>query len=541
VEEVLVGIWEEVLGEEEVGIEDDFFELGGHSLRAMQLVSRVRSAFHVELPLRTLFDAATVVELATKIEAALGKALPSPPIRRVSRDEELPLSFAQERLWFLDQLEPGNYSYNMPVVIRLEGLLNAAALEQAMGEIVRRHEALRTNFSSKQGRPIQIIALPVAITIPVIDLEEFPEEEREACLIRLATEEARRPFNLSKDPLWRVTLIKMSEHNHALFFTVHHIVFDGWSTGVFIRELMALYEAFSSAAPSPLPELQIQYADFACWQRQWLQNDLLNTQLSYWERQFDGAPAILELPADRPRPSVQSFQGEVETLVVPETLTAQLRLLSRREGATLFMVLLAAFKTLLYHYTEREDIVVGTPIAGRNQEEVQGLIGLFVNTLVLRTDLSGDPTFIDLLGRVREVAIDAYTHQDLPFEMLVKKLRREGDLSHNPLFQVMFFLQNAPMPTPKLSNLALKPLILHNGTSMFDLTLFLVESEEKLIGVAEYSTDLFDRATIKIMLAKFLLLIERIIENPTSRISEIDLQLPIEKELNNLLQLELDL
>jgi non-ribosomal peptide synthetase component F len=455
----LAGIWSEILGLQQVGVNDNFFELGGHSLLATQLFSRLRNTFSVELPLRCLFDAPTVAGLAERIETVCRTqlGLQAPPLLPVARDQHQ-LSFAQARLWFLEQLEPGNFAYNIPAGVRLTGSLHVMALKQSLNEIVRRHEALRTSFTTVNGEAVQVITQTSTLLLPIVNLSELPQAEQQAEVERLATAAAQGSFDLAQGPLLRATLLQLNETEHILLLTMHHIVSDGWSMGVFIRELAALYCAFSNEKPSPLPELPIQYADFAHWQRQWLQGEVLEEQLSYWKQQLNNAPPVLELPTDRPRPPIQSYQGAIASLVLCESLSQKLKFLSQRSGVTLFMILLAAFQTLLYRYTGQSDICIGSPIANRNRSETEGLIGFFVNTLVLRTDLSGNPSFQELLGRVREVALGAYAHQDLPFEQLVEALQPERSLSHQPLFQVMFILQNSPMPSLELPGLT--PILL---------------------------------------------------------------------------------
>jgi len=402
-----------------------------------------------------------------------------------------PASFAQARLWFLDQFEPGSPFYNLPTAVRLKGRLNVAILEQSFQEIVRRHEALRTTFTTVEGQPVQEISPDLIFALQVVNLRELPETEREVKAQALATQEAQRPFNLEQGPLLRATLLQLNEEEQILLLTMHHIVSDGWSMGVLIRELAALYKAFSAGQPSPLPALPIQYADFAIWQRDWLQGEVLETQLSYWKQHLYNAPPLLELPSDRPRPTEQTFRGATQVFVLPRSLTAALKDLSRQENVTLFMTLLAAFKTLLYRYIGRTDVLVGSAIANRNRSEIEGLIGFFVNTLVLRTDLSGNPSFRALLSRVREVTLAAYAHQDLPFEKLVEELQPERSLSHNPLFQVMFQLRNAPMPDLELAELSLTTLQIDQGTTQFDLSLDMTEVAGTLQASVEYSTDLF--------------------------------------------------
>ncbi|NEQ20441.1 MAG: amino acid adenylation domain-containing protein, partial [Microcoleus sp. SIO2G3] len=523
VEEILAQIWAESLGIEQVGIHDNFFDLGGHSLLATQVVSQVRETFQVELRLRRLFETPTVAGLAEHIETAIGtgQKLEISPIDRVSRDAVLPLSFAQQRLWFLDQLEPGNPFYNISRVIHLNGSLNVAALEQSFNEIGRRHEALRTSFALIDGQAVQVVAPALNLTLPIVDLSELPDTERDAKVQQLARLEAQASFDLTHCPLLRVTLLRLREEEHMLLFTIHHIISDGWSAGVLIREVATLYESFCTEKPSPLPELPIQYADFAVWQRQWLQGEVLESQMTYWKQQLGGSLPVLELPTDRPRSAVRTFKGRTQSWQFSQELTQELKALSRRESVTLFVTLLAAFKTLLYRYTGQEDVLVGSPIANRTRRELEGLIGSFVNTLVLRTDLSGNPSFQELLSRLREVALSAYTHQDLPFERLVEALHPTRNLSHTPLFQVMFVLQNAPIEALELPGLSLDMLEVDSETARFDLTLTLTETEQGLNGALEYNTDLFDAATIARMLGHFETLLAGIVAHPEQHLSEL--------------------
>ncbi len=434
----------------------------------------------------------------------------------------VPLSFTQERLWFLDQLTPGTAVYNLPAAMRLRGVLNRAALEASLDEIVRRHEVLRTCFVAVEGKPVQLIAPSAKLVVTVIDLSPMAEAGRAEEVRRLASEEARRPFNLAQGPLVRATLLRLSDQEHVLLLTLHHIVSDAWSRGVFNHELTALYEAFAAGRPSPLPGLPVQYADYVVWQREWLRGAVLERQLQYWRPQLAGVP-VLELPFDHPRPAVQTYRGAHAAFRLPKQLSAQLTALSRREGVTLYMTLLAAFQTLLARYTGQDDIAVGSPIAGRNRAEFEGLIGFFVNTLVMRSDLSGDPTFRELLGRVREVALGAYAHQELPFERLVEKLAPVRSLSHSPLFQVMFVLQNAPKQTLELSAVSLEPLEVDSGTAKFDLTLFMSEGPDGLSGQLEYNTDLFEAGTIRRMLGRWEVLLEGIAADPSRHLSELSL------------------
>ena len=525
IEEVLAGIWADLLGLTRVGVYDNFFELGGHSLKGTQIMSRVRDSFHVEIPVRKLFDTLTVSGLAGCIKEARqeGLALP-PPICRVERAGQVPLSFAQQRLWFLSRLKTDTPFYNTPAAARFTGRLNVDALESSLSEITCRHEVLRTTFAVVDGYPVQVIAEPQPLRLPIIDLRAVPLEEREAVASRLVFEEARVPFDLERGPVLRATLLKLAEQEHILLLTMHHIVSDNWSMGVFISEAVALYKAFSQGETSPLADLDIQYADFAIWQREWMQEESLGAQLNYWKQQMAGAPEVVELPLDRPRQAVQAFKGASEPINLPTSLSGALRALSRREGVTLFMTLLAAFKSLLFRYAGQTDIIVGTPIANRRWAEIEGLIGFFANALALRTNLSGNPTFRELLARVREVTLDAYANQDLPFEKLVEELQPERKLSHTPLFQVVFTLQNAPMPPARLPDLVISPVEVESGTSMFDLILGMIDSEDELTGLLVYNSDLFDSATIKQMVEHFKSLLENIVGFPECRLLDISLE-----------------
>ena len=536
-EEALANIWTRILSIERIGVHDDFFELGGHSLLATQVISRIRGEFSLDLPLRRLFELPTIAQLAQVIDVERrgGKVFQAPDIERVPRDQRLALSFAQQRLWFLNQLEPGHPFYNVPAAIRMRGRLDKAAFDRTLNEIVRRHEALRTTFAEFDGQPAQVIT-PVSatgeplISASVLDLESLPEAQRETQALRLANEEARLPFDLIRGPVLRVTLLRLSETDHVLLVTLHHIAADGWSIGVFIREMAALYEAFCNGKDSPLAELDFQYADFAQWQSQWLRGEVLEAQSSYWKRQLGGNIPVLQLPTDRPRPAIQTFRGAEEDVELSSSLVASLEDLARQEGATLFMALLSALDTLLYRYSGQEEILIGSPIANRNREEIEGLIGFFVNTLVMKTDLSGALSFRELLGRVREVTLGAYANQDVPFEKLVEVLQPDRDLSRQPLFQVMFVLQNMPMQAIELSNLTLSPQKTDNFTSKFDLTLSLSPESGGLTGWWEYNTDLFDASTIHRMNEQYIELLEAIVKNPDARISQIALLTDAERD-----------
>jgi len=462
------------------------------------------------------------------------------PLRPTARKRFSSLSFAQQRLWFLNQLAPENPFYNVPAAVRLSGQLNLFALEQAFNVIASRHEALRTTFISVEGQPAQAIAHKLNLPLAVTDLQAIPVTEREAIAQRLATEEAQQPFDLTTGPLLRVKLLKLHETEYVLLLTLHHIISDGWSIGVLIRELGLHYTALIEGHPASLPELPIQYVDFAHWQREWLQGEVMESQLTYWRQQLKDVP-VLNLPLDHPRPSVQTYRGAIELLELPQSSLEALEALSQQEGVSLFMTLLAAFQTLLYRYTGQEDIPVGSPIANRNHSQLEGLIGFFVNSLVLRSDLSGNPTFRELLARVREVALGAYAHQDLPFEKLVEELQPTRDLSQNPLFQVVFALQNAPMEHLELPGLALKPVKFDPGTTRFDLEFHLWERTQGLSGLWQaqsdglsgfvaYSTDLFDRATIIRMLGHFQMLLEGIVTNPETRLTDFSIMSAAERQ-----------
>jgi amino acid adenylation domain-containing protein len=532
VEEMLAQIWAQVLKIEQVGIYDNFFELGGHSLLATQLVSRIRNTFKVELPLRSLFAAATVSELAHLIGQLQPEdlELKIPPILPRAKDAELSLSYAQNRLWFLEQLQPNSATYNIPLPLRLVGNLKVAALEQSLQEIIVRHEALRTNFITVNGQPKQVINIEKTWILSIVDLKQLSPREQEITCQELAKEQAIQPFNLATDSLIRATLIGLSETEYFLLICMHHIVSDDWSMGVFLEELAALYNAYAQGQHSPLNPLPIQYADFALWQRNWLQEEVLQSQFSYWQQQLADAPALLSLPTDRPRPAVQTFNGGHHEFSLSVELSKSLTGLSQQQGVTLFMTLLAAFDTLLYRYTGQSDILVGTPIANRNHSEIEGLIGFFVNALVMRTDLSENPSFAELLTRVRETALGAYTHQDLPFEMLVEALQPERDLSHTPLFQVAFVLQNAPFSQVELSELTISDLPIESPIAKFDITLAMGNTANGLVGVWEYNTDLFDASTIARLANHFVTLLEGIVANPQERISQLPLLTEVERQ-----------
>ncbi|HLL48020.1 MAG TPA: condensation domain-containing protein, partial [Longimicrobiaceae bacterium] len=435
-------------------------------------------------------------------------------VERISRTRTEPASFAQERLWFINRLQPDNDFYNISLALRLAGPLDAGALERALGEIVRRHETLRTTFQEREGGPVQVIAPFAGFALPAEDVPGGDGAEREAEARRLATAEARRPFDLAVGPLFRTRLLRLGAEEHVLLVTLHHIVTDEWSMGVLFRELGALYGAFREGRDSPLPALSIQYADYAVQQRARLRGEALERQLAYWKAQLAGAPALLELPTDRPRPAVRSSRGASERMELPGELLERLRALGQREGATLFMTLLGAFGVLLARYAGSDDVVVGSSIAGRTRRETEGLIGFFVNTLVLRTDLGGDPTFRETLRRVRETMLGAYDHQELPFEKLVAELQPERSLSHSPLFQVAFALRDAGSAGAGLAGLRVDWMPAGSETVNHDLGLVFAETGGGLRAILGFSTDLFERATIRRMLGHLARVLEQAAERP---------------------------
>lgn len=522
-EQIVAEIWADVLGLQQVGVHDDFAELGGHSLLATQIAVRLGNAFQVPISLRRLFEASTVAEIAEWLTQAQAteQRKPEPPLVPVAHGDEIPLSFAQQRLWFLDQLLHGSPVYNISAAYWLNGDLDVATLHRSLNEIIRRHEGLRTTFHAVGGRPVQKVAPALTLALEMQDLQDQPAAERENKTLKVAAEEARRPFDLAVGPLLRAKLLRLSPTEQVLLLTMHHIVSDGWSMGVLYRELTVLYEAYSQGKPSPLPELPIQYADYGVWQRAYLEGEVIETQLAYWKQQLAGAPPMLDLPTDRPRPPLETFQGTNQPFALSHSLSAGLKQLCRREGVTLFMALLAAFKILLSRYTRQNDIVVGTDVANRNRVEIEEIIGFFVNQLVLRTNLAGDPSFSELLQRVRNVALDAYTYQDVPFDRLVQTLNPPRYPNRAPLFQVKLTLQNVPTTT-SFSAIAVRPLLVDNGTAQLDLVLVLNETDEGLQGFWQYNTDLFNASTIDEISNHLCILIETVIASPEHTVSALN-------------------
>ncbi|MBI3417727.1 MAG: amino acid adenylation domain-containing protein, partial [Verrucomicrobia bacterium] len=532
VEELLAGIWSEVLKVKPVGRHDTFFELGGHSLLAAQIISRIRTTFAVELPMRTLFEKPGLADLAACITADGPQAanLSFTQIRPGASGAERPLSHAQQQLWLLHQLMPASAAYNMFDAVRLCGALDLPALKWSLNEIVRRNEVLRLTITEDEGNPISVIHPAGEVQLEILDLSALPGAARAAEARRLAAEESSRPFDLAQGPLFRVKLLRLDESEHVLLVNLHHIVADGASIGLFFDELRQLYAANIRGEASPLAEPPVQYADFAAWQREWLQGEFLEKQLAYWTRQLAGPLPVLDLPSDLPRPRQSSEAGGAQSLHISPALTAALKTLCQQEKVTPFMLLLAAFQTLLHRYTGQEDIVVSSPMANRNRREIEELIGCFINTLVLRVNLGGDPTFRDLLKRVREVSLAAHAHQDLPFEKLVQALQPDRDPGRSPLTQVMFALQNALASPRTLAGLEVIPFEVEVKTAKLDLTLDLVDAGDGFQGLIEYRTDLFDAATITRMAEHFLVLLGGIVEDSTRRLSELPLLPPAERE-----------
>jgi hypothetical protein len=525
-EEILAGIWADLLGHERVGASDHFFDLGGHSLLATQVRSRVREAFGVELPLRTLFERPVLADLAAGLEAlqAVEAAPQRMPIRRNDREGPLPLSFSQQRFWFLQQLNPASPAFNLSGAVRLFGRLDGAALEASFGEIVRRHAAVRTRIVTAAGVPHQVIDPPGSFTLFQVDLSALPPHVRESELRQVAESAAGRPFDLAGEPPLLVLLALLAEGDHAVLFSLHHIAGDGWSLDVLTRELGDLYAARLEGRPSPLPELPIQYADWAVAQQDWLRGPGGVEQLAYWRRQLGGDLPVLALPMQRQRPAVRRFRGAAQPVVLEASLATALADLSRSSGATLFMGLLAAFQALLHLVTGAEDLLVGTNVANREQPGTEGLIGLFVNDLALRTDLSGRPSFRALLARVRETALAAYAHQDYPFEALQAELR--PDRSAGPLFQVLFVLQTASAGVRELPGLTLSPVPAEHRTANFDLTLNLAEGPGGIEGAFLYDVDLFEAPAIARLAEDFTALLREIVSDPDRPLASLSLTAP---------------
>jgi amino acid adenylation domain-containing protein len=523
VEEGLAAIWQELLGVEPIGRHDSFFDLGGHSLLASQLMTRLAERFGAEIPLSALFEAPVIAKLAETVQAAQTEpGTRTPPIVPVERPEEgLPLSFAQERLWFLDRLIPDNPVYHVPLVTRLRGRLLWPVLAASLNEIARRHEVMRTTFTCVDDLPRQVAAPELRLDPPVVDLSALPAARREGVARRLLDVEMARPFDLARGPLVRALLVRLDLEEHLTLVNLHHIVADGWSLGVLVQELGALYRAFAASQPSPLPPLPVQYADYAVWQRQWLQGERLEEQIAYWRERLAGAPAVLDLPHDRPRPPIQRFQGAKLPFWLGAEALPGLSGLQRGSQVTLFMVLLAGYQTLLSRLSGQDDLIVGSPVAGRGRREVEGLIGFFINTLALRADLSGDPTFGDLLAQVRQVTLEAYAREDLPFERLVGELQTERSLAHSPIYQAVLVLLNTPSSTLELPGVSLEMIDTWVEGTKWDLTISLEERADGLAGYWEYDSDLFDATTVARFAGQFRELLRTAVAEPERRLSQL--------------------
>jgi amino acid adenylation domain-containing protein len=529
VEQIVTTIWAQVLRVDDVSLASNFFGLGGHSLLAAQVISRLNEAFKIDLPLRILFDNSTASDLADRVNEAIssGCEFRVPGIERVGRDGMLQLSFAQQRLWLADQLSPGNPAFVSARLMRMTGSLSEAGLEQVFGEIVRRHEVLRTSFPLRQGEPVQSISPPARLVLPIVDLTELSETERDGAGQQLIVENARHPFDLSDVPLIRFVLLRLAESDHAVLAAMHHIVIDGWSISILAEETNTLYASFSAGRPSSIPELPIQYADFAQWQRA-LQGGAIEAQLDYWKRQLANSP-VLALPTKGNPVADQSFRGAVQPVIISSELSQALYALSRREGVTLHMTLLAAFNSLLYLYSGQEDIVVGVGTAGRDRVELERLVGFFINMLALRVDLSGDPSFGELLKRVRETALAAYARQDVPFERVVAEMRPQWERDRKSLFQAVFSLQNFPASALDFSELSLSSDASLNswlgevGVAHFDLMLYIFETPRGLRGGIEYNTDLFDDGMIAQMAACLDVILQKMVSDPDARLFDINL------------------
>jgi len=522
-EHTLAGIWRSVLGIGTVGRHDNFFALGGHSLLATQVVSRVKQQWRVDLPLVRMFDHSTIAELSALIDdTARPDRLGKPAIEPAERTADIPLSFAQERLWILNQLEPDHAFYNVPAAVRIRGALDPTVLEQCLVALVRRHESLRTTFDTIRGRAVQRIAAEVAVALPTIDLTRLPVEEREAAVGRHSQEDASRPFDLSAGPLFRFRLLRVDDAEFVFLLTLHHIIADGWSMGVLVSELMELYRSGVTGTPLNLPPLPIQYADFAVWQRRYLTEAVHEKHLEYWRGQLQGLP-VLQLPIDHPRPAVQTFAGGTRSIRLADGTVQALETLSHHEDATLYMALLAAFQVLMARSTGQTDVAVGAGIANRNRPELERLIGFFVNLQVMRCRIDGQRSFRDLLREVRQTCLDAYAHQDLPFDSIVRELQPDRQSNYNPLCRVCMVYQNFPMPDLELPELSFLDVNVVAGTAKFDLTLYLKPGRDGLSAEIEYNTDLFDPGTIERMLRHFAALLRSIAEAPDRPISELEL------------------
>ncbi len=524
-QQIVSSIWADVLSIPSIGIHDSFFDLGGHSLLAIRITARIRHALLIDLPLRAMFETPTVAQLASTLERMLGAndLAAAPPLMPAPRQPLMPVSFAQQRLWFIDQFDPSSASYNIPAGVVIEGELDVEALRRALNEVVNRHETLRTSVVTNEGEPAQAIAESAEVGLTLIDLTGEAEQAARQKAEQMAARQAREPFELGSGPLMRASLMKVAEQRHIFVVVMHHIISDGWSMNVLIDEVTALYGAYSRGEESGLRELEVQYADYAVWQREWLKAEVLEAELSYWREKLSGSSFVLELPTDRARGAESSNKGGTEEFKLSVEMTEGLKQISRTESATLFMTLMAGFKVLLSRYSNQEEVIVGTPIAGRRWKEVEGLIGFFVNTLVMRNEVRGEESYIELLRRVKESAIGAYGHQDVPFEKLVEELQPERDLSRTPIFQVMMVMQGEVSKGKEMEGLRIEGMELRTGKAKFEMMLEVREDAGAIGGSLEYSADLFDKSTVERMAQHFTILLEAIVKDPQARLSELPL------------------
>ena len=539
-EEIISTIWTQVLGIEKIGINENFFEIGGHSLLATQVASRIKTNFRIDLPLRVIFKSPTIATLAEYVDAAKSRVLmkDSSSINKIDRiGTRFPLSFAQQRLWFLDKLEPNSSFYNLPETVKITGNLQFNFLEKALNEVVKRHETLRTLFIDTGGQPEQIILPELWIPISIEKLDEIPIHDRELRAIQLASEEVQKPFDLSIGPLLRAKILGVHPEEYIVILTMHHIIGDAWSSQVLIREIVTIYSSLVNGRKVVLPPITIQYADYAYWQRNWLKGEILDKEINYWIEQLSGLPPLLNLPIDNPRPTIQSFHGSYQPFELLAELSEKVRQVSTITGTTLYMTLLAAFQILLHRYSGQDLISVGTPIANRNRSEVEGLIGFFLNTIVIKGDFSEEISFENFLKQVRENTLSAYSHQDIPFETIVDALQPERNLSHSPLFQVMFTLQdsrtrkNDSIKNLTVGDVIINPVEVHSGTSKFDLTLFMLDEEARLSGAFEFNSDIFRSDTIQRMIGHYITLLGGIVADKTQMVWELPLLTVNERQI----------
>lgn len=533
IEEVLMDIWRQVLRIEGIRLHDNFFSLGGHSILAVQVIARIRDALHVDVPMRLQFEAPTIADMAERVEALRLRQqdLQIPPLQHVVNRNAVPLTYVQERLWYVYLLDPDSPRFNNFLIFHIQGILNEDALRRSLQAIIDRHDALRTSFTVIDGKPMQIATFHVEMKLECRDLRHLPQEERDTALQQMLRKERQRPIDLQEGPLLRAVLVYIDEQEYRLALMIHHIVYDGWSRGILYRELAELYAAYTSGRQPSLPELSIHYLDFAAWQRQWLQDKILKTQLAYWRKQLEGAPSLLTLPWDRPRPAVQTFQSVKQHFILPQHLSKALKEFSHREGVTLFMVLMAGFKALLYRYSGQEDLVIAFPVANRDRTELEGVFGLFSDVLLLRTRFSGKTSFRELLTLVHKELIEAYANHDVPFTQVFEALSVKRHTSYNPVFQVLFECLLMPEHELELQDLSVRRIDLEN--LMLDLDLYLSISEEpdgSLHGQLAYNSDLFEPATIDRILRHFEILLGSIVENPHTEIAQLQIMAPEERK-----------